>query len=341
MASQSRVTRDVSRAVSQRGMIRGKNPISTLCAIVDANNVAGKQQVETAISDLEKSGNVIVRRLSNGMIDSITHRSPRKYIDRTELSPQEKRERTFAKGVPSTLPDSLCSRVVVTKIDPKNSEKEADPMSWRYTPGAPYHETLTKCLELLRREADESGTGYEKSIATILMVRGGMTKSQAQRAMEFLRRLRLYETTMTGFRSSSYTVDMELKTITPEMVSECSRQRQVRKMPAAKQAAEDLIDTPSVLPEGSVQVVGETLGHDDPMHVLAAIIDRQDITIANLNQSINDLGAALTALTSENDALQQRNGELLAQVGNLEDQLAARHNAISDRVAKIIERHKL
>lgn len=110
---------------------------------------------------------------------------------------------------------------------------------------------------------------------------------------------------------------------------------------AAKQVLDVLIDAPTVLPEDSVQVVGETDGHDDPTHALAVIIDRQDDEIAAFKQSIIKLDAALTALKSEKDGIRQRNDELMAQVDELQKQLVSHRIVVDARVAEILERHKL
>ncbi|MFZ1458500.1 MAG: hypothetical protein WAT17_01310 [Candidatus Saccharimonadales bacterium] len=292
------------------------------------NTEAGKKQVDKALQTLGASGKLIVRRHSNGMIDSVAHPASRRHIDRTELSPQEKREASFAKGVPPYLPDNLCSEVVVSKVD--QNPAGGGQGEWRYTRGAPYHETLTGCLMILRRAADESGAGYEKSVLATLMAGGNMTETQAQRAMEHLRKLGLYETTMTGYRSSSYVVNCDLETVTPEMVVEARRLFATKKQSA---------ESPVVSVDSNPATAGDTAETVDYLSALAGIVERQETEIESLKESIVKLDEIIASVQSMNDRLREENDDLQQQVIGLNTQLAERHTVADPRVAEILSRH--
>lgn len=349
MTSQKRVVRDVANAIAAHGTIGGRNPISTICDKTSNSSVAGKAAVEQALSKLADEGKIVVDRDNVGMITQVSHvRRQRAHRDRTEWSAQAKREHTFAKGVPAYLSDSQCSPVVtrsVNTVDLRdtlaasgNTDERELVVEFRYIKGSPYHQTLTMCLKVLRLHADETGFAANTSVRKTLLTIRNMSNGQVARAMDHLKGMGLYDTQMTGFQTSSYTVDTGVKEVTTAMVAEF---RQLQS--GSKQTQE------SSAPDEPVQIVES----DDPMSRLATIIEQQECQIAELNAALIDLddrlgdtsrreresNLVIAQLNEQRDRLSEENDDLRKQVLDLSAQLQ-RRPAHDPRVAAILERHK-
>lgn len=336
MASQSKVTRDVASVLSQKGRIGGHNPMGSLKGLVETRSQSDHDRVERAVEQLEEEGKACVKRDDMGKIMEIIRvdPKPKRYADRTERSPQQKREDMFAKGVPAYLPDDKCTPVVTTRINgvPPTSSEATTPQSsptLAYVEDAPYHETLTTCLMALRQMADEQGIGTEVSVRSVMMLIDNMTASRASRALDHLRGMGLYATQMTGFQASTYTVDTELEAVTAEMVTEYRRSRK---------AASDADNGQPT--DSTAQAVSESIEVE-----LANVIEALESQVRTLQDAVVGLDAKLSTETTARQSAEQQverlqgeKIELQQQVESLQQQL--NRPAVHDpRIAAILARH--
>lgn len=340
MPSQKTVTKRALRIIREREKVGGKNPNNT---VLDKIEGATRDQVDSALDVLERRG-LIVRTIDGGRmigIDAVKHqpRAPR-FVDRTEKSPQSKREERFARGIPAYLPDDKCSPVVITQGVPRGPkhamvaeeptrEETAAVTTYIYHKSTPYHETLTMCLEVLRLMADDSGYGDKLSVRAVLMdCIEGMTSAVVARVMKDLYAIGVYTTQMMAFQVSSYQLNLSITEITEEMVRES---RQAR---AKKQVVEAVLEP--VVSDEDV----------DPMQQLADIVEGQERQITELGKAIigldaklNEANAEVLRLLAERQELDAENKQLREQVKQLEGQL--RRPSLPDpRVAAILERHR-
>lgn len=259
MASQNSVRRLVLAELSQRGSIRGRNPVGTLCNAIQAEGVEGKRVVEMVVEDLRKEGKVTVPTDGKGRVTGIFHKRPRRHVDRTEMSPQQKREAMYAKGVPALLPDSMCSPVVVTYAPGREQEELA------FRRGMKLHERMNICLMALRRAAGDGGVreGVGAKRTVLAQVQSSTEKS-VEGVLLYLRCLDLLidGVTATGMTCVkgvspviySYAVDTDVEEVTPEMAQtayervEARRaEKRAKKVPVVEGDAADSIDAPPEL----------------------------------------------------------------------------------------------
>jgi len=343
MASQRQVDKVVLRVIRQKDGIGGQNPVSYVCDKTGNNGVAGQAMVRKAFENLANRGHVTIDTDSIGRITKVTPVVPvvrnRAHIDRTEFSAQTKREHTFAKGVPSYLRDDQCSKVEVRQTrqqpEPDSVQEEAQPVliiddahtnepQKEGTPvhgceeARPYHIVLTECLKALRAEADETGAGYEKSIRTILMEHCQLSDSQATRAMDHLRGLGLYETTMTGLRTSSYTVDLDTSEVTAEKVTEYRRSlSKSKKRPVIRQESTSPANPGASVVDKLLLVIEK----------LEAGIAERDAEIVRLNERFDELARVAAQGSKQLDAakkaLEQAMRDLQQRVAVEDDRAAA------------------
>lgn len=112
--SQKVIERDIKSHLDRKNSVGGQNPLSSLCDAIGQDGVQGKARVEMALKSLQRQGVVTVNS-SQGLIGTISltpqpdlvtkfGRAPR-HDDRTDRSPEQKRQAIYAKGVPAYLPD--------------------------------------------------------------------------------------------------------------------------------------------------------------------------------------------------------------------------------------------
>lgn len=107
--------------------------------------------VLTYLQKLAREG-VVEMEMSGNMVTTL--KLVRHKADPTEFSPAAKKERMFAKGVPSSLPDSMCSEVVVTHVDDCKASSLREPLEVNELP---FEALVELCYVTLRRKADEAG----------------------------------------------------------------------------------------------------------------------------------------------------------------------------------------
>lgn len=317
LTTQNGVRKAVARVLSEKGSLRGRNPISQLCAQTDNNSQQGRSQVLQALNDLERDGQISLER-KDGRVASIHHLSPRRHVDRTERSPQEKRERTFAKDVPAFLPDELCSPVVITQRKPTETK-------FVHKHGTPVHVTLTRCLTVLRKNADSEGASQSCARQTIVDGFEGIPLTSTSKLICYLRDLGLLVTDGT-----TYMVDLEK----PEVTLDEARESRLRLWP----------DKPKVSESESESVVDDEVNTEA---VLATIIETLEAQVATLNETIialdEKLGATdakLIKASERGDELVAENTSLRKQIDELEQQLS-RRASLDPRVQAIIKRHEV
>lgn len=320
--------RDVLSKLSTKGRIGGRNPLRSLTSMVDLR----PDEVRAAVDRLAESGKIDVSRHSDGRIREIIHPSPRRHFDRTEMSAQAKKERTFAKGVPAYLPDEMCSPVTVTQGEPRkkksttteNEEKMArSEGDFAYNSKAPYHKTLTMCLSLIRQHANDEGEGKGM---TELLKTSGMSSNQVSKAMDHLRGMGLYTSWMSGFQVRSYLVDMEVPEVTEHMVAEY---RQAVRDKAKQKLDEEIEIDIAAEVEAAIELVQgeepEGLAGTDPIGALVEVVEELEAQVAELRSQ-------LANVEGERD-------ELRSEVGSLREKLDA-HPLQDERVQKILRRHQ-
>ena len=178
MVSRNSVRRGVLSKISAAGSVGGRNPISTLCSAVEANDQAGKQLVEWAVNDLERTGKISIKYHVDGRINRIYALRPRKHVDRTEMTAQQKREAMFAKGVSPFLRDDQCGPVTTSYREPRPKKVSATVGTHQPNPAVsentkafaelPLHEQVTLALMALQEVADENGNIYHSSTAKVI-----------------------------------------------------------------------------------------------------------------------------------------------------------------------------
>lgn len=349
MASQGQITRDVERAVEGKGSVRGRNPISMLCNMVDAKSSQGKEQVKTAVERLEADGRLRVDR-EKGLIVAISTRETPVVTERWRPETSEgRRQSRFAKGVPSTLPDDMCGPVIVTKITPPSeestpTEQEVPEMgvsqdedlpyrtviSFIYDEDEPYYEVLTMCLTALRHFADESGHSRE-GVSNVLRLIDGMTEGRVQRAMTYLRKMNLYAIKRVAYQKTEYFVDMKVERITREMVQQVDRKHQ---SPSQPDLAKDEVTADD----------GQGAVEPDPLTRLAEIIESLEASKATLETELASMRRTLEERTRERDeALSERRRlrddktRLLRELDELRERVTPK---VTGKVADILSRYQ-
>lgn len=123
----NQVKRRIISVLNERGSIESTtNTLNAVCNAARVSGSNGRDTVLGVLDSLEREGKAAIERDDNGYIKRVSHVKPRRaHMDRTEMSPQQKRERTFAKGVPSYLPDYLVTPVVITYKSERNQEVDA------------------------------------------------------------------------------------------------------------------------------------------------------------------------------------------------------------------------
>lgn len=185
MASQNSIKSAVLSKISAAGSVGGRNPISTLCSAVEANDRAGKQRVVRAVNDLEREGKISIKYHDDGRINRIYVNRPRRHDDRT---PQQKREAMSAKGVGSSLRDDQCGPVTTSYREPRpkevsatvgthqpnQSEETAVSENTKAFAELPLHEQVTLALMALQEVADEKGNIYHSSTGKVIAEKLGI-----------------------------------------------------------------------------------------------------------------------------------------------------------------------
>lgn len=300
----------------------------------DRNNTAHKN-ITSALESLERRGEIVLER-SGSVFNGVQYVGCR---DRTDRTPQEKREAMFAKGVPAVLPDELCTPVVITSKEPilvpesvtpteavDSSQLPTKVILQPYKVGQkPYHQTLTDCLSALRSEADENGVGHQLSVSFVLKALLDMTDSQALRAMDHLRGMELYTTSMTGFATSSYTVVLEPAVVTAQMVT--SYRRSLGSSQEQQEAEASSSEQQPVT---------------DPIGQLVEIIEQQERKLTDTVSDLNKVNDELSAVVADRDDLAQK---LTASEHKLNQAMAeieairANNTVVDLRVAQVLERY--
>lgn len=322
MPSQKTVTRNVQRFIENKERVGGKNPFGTIGDKVDGT----RQQVAAAVEALHEGGHVKVKKQANGKVSEVIAQQPRRHADRTERSPQNKRERTWAKGVPAYLSDSQCGPVTVTQIAPKPGPPSSMKTSvveseeYVYDEAAPYHDRLNVCIKVLRDLADANGYGDRLSVTSVLTeCIKGMTRTRVQRAMTYLSGMGVYTTSMVAFRTSSYQLDLEITEVTAEMVRQFN----------------DAARSKAIKPADEVSTVELA---DDSVHQLADIIEAQERQISQLNELVVRLDEELAEERARNQELTASSRQLRKKLDALQDKLDQPVQQ-DPRIAAIIKRH--
>lgn len=334
----SQVERDVLSKLSHKGRIGGRNPIRSLTGMLDHKAA----DIREAVDRLAHDGRLHVSRRDNNHISEIVHPSPRQHVDRTEMSPQAKRERTYAKDVPAYLPDSMCGPVIVTQGEPRKKKstttRSEEKMArseddFVYDSTVPYHESLTMCLSLIRQNANDEGEG---SGMTELLKATGMSGGQASKAMDYLRGMGLYTSWMSGFQVRSYLVDMSVSEVTEQMVAEYRQEVKAKAKARAEQKASEEIDVEAeveaaielvqgVDPEPAIEAEAAISVDLDPIGELVAIVESLETEVSSLRRQLAEVGG-------ERD-------ELRAEVVSLQEKLDV--NPLQDaRLQQILRRHQ-
>lgn len=369
MASQNSVRQAVLRVLSDRSIIRGRNPFGTLCNAVGEEGIKGRDLVDMALKDLALQGLVLVSRDHLGKITAISHVKPRRHVDRTELSAQEKRERMFAKGVPAFLPDDLCSEVTVSYAPGRG------PNELVFRRDMPVHERMMLCLRALRQVATKEGVSADVSARTAVeSTVTGITRQLTRQLTMYLRALDLMvdvpkSSGVTGTKSMGpvvlgYIVDLDVEMITPEMVERAMAIVEARR--AAKRVSKQLVaegigpspdpsdDDPDNFsgPDDDVQPHRVTLpstadtaiDYDDDVTRLVAVVvaleeqliqlrgklERRDSVIADKDAFIAELNERVEDLTAECGELRR----------SLDEALRPRPTARNPKVDEILARHR-
>lgn len=328
-ASQDTVRRDVLAQLSNKGRVGGRNPISTLCSLTGNNSETGRNLVAMAVRDLVRSDLIQVKRDGNGKIVEILHKRPREHRDRTERSAQAKREDMYAKGVPPYLPNSMCSPVEVRHIEPKPKQPKPE-----YAPDQSLVDNLNACLRMLRHEADEHGYAESRSVRKVLLGMSGVTDSIAATMMGYLHGMNLYVTAMTGFATSSYSVDLGT-TVSQDMLDEYKQSR--RQKPAEVPPVQPVEEASDVTADAASTMSEPESPDVDPVVRLAEIIEELEAEIARLQGVVDNQQRSLAQLVDRCDDLAATNKQLAqAQI----DAEQARSRQLDGKVADILARHR-
>jgi len=337
MASQGQTTRDVARFIADKKLIKGVNPIATICSGVDANSQQGKKQVIAAVERLRSQGLVEIVREKGKIIEIKPRQAPATTERWRPETAEGLRQARFARGYPSTLPDSMCGPVVTTRITSQGDQSEPvsdgqeevmeprsetqPPVGFAYSIDMEYDDVLTMCLEALRQAADENGKSTN-GVRNVLSLIDGFDGNQIARATQYLRVMGLYSAKMTGFQTSTYVVDTKTERVTAEMVSEArpkitssSSQKSGKGKRGRKTTRQTAVRT---APQSSDQPSG-----GNPLERLVAIIER-------LEREKADLAAVLHTTRVELGTLRSENAEL---------KKAAAPPEVSKRVAGILNRY--
>lgn len=318
--------------VSSSRRIGGKNPVQILAA------KTGKDQatVRRMIEELAERGEIRVER-TDGRITSV-RAVARPFVDPTERSAESKRQRRFAKGVPATLPDSLCGPVIVSHRDSKPKPKV-------YNRTDPLHVRLTLCLAALREAADGGGYGKDISMQDVLMGRFSVSKDEAKSLLKYLRVTGCYATQKTS-KLWSYQLDLEITEVTKEMLSDFRRQSRAAQTKLNEVALQDApvveADESETDDSSVVQRLTEIIKR---LEARIEELQDQNAQLANLQAAIKQFDEAIFGLQGENDTLSRQNKGLGTENAALRtqvDELQARLNrsmVVDPEVDEILKRH--
>ncbi len=354
------VKKEAMQYLSEHDHVDGRNPVSKLAHKI--NRFDDVPIVDEAVRELANEGKAFVNRDSQGCITAIRYVHPRGTIDRTDRSFWDKKERMFAKGIPSTLPDDWCGEVTVSRRDDSQSQlpadeevlattnEEGDVNKTQSTPDeAPYDEVLSGALKVLRDMADENGYGNGLSVAKLLVEFAGMTNSQAARARQYLSGMGVAAYTQTGWQTWSYQLDMTVERVTPEMVAEYRARNTtgvVEQLPTSKEVkeTEPVEEMPMVEAGTGTEEVLELTSLEQLVAIIEALetqlaqlkqqadrVPELEVWNANLQQRLNDADGEVELRTLEAAELKRENDVLRSQL-----QQAAH---IDERITAVLSRH--
>ncbi len=246
-----------------------------------------------------------------------------------DQSAEAKRQRRFARGIPSTLSDDQCSPVEVRQIKPQSAdptriglkvaqldisstglgiEEVIEVSEPKYENGVPTPEILTLALIALVTKSDENGVVSGNSASKIIQEGLNCGQSQSVVLNRLLGQMGLRKTQKLGGGTFRHTVDLSTNEVTADMLR-CAR-------------AQVSVNAKGDAPSSTVQMV-ETLSLADSPSVAYELTNERDIVerlmlvIGQLEGEREQLLTEVATLRREYDAVAEqltRYEEMVAQI---------------------------
>ncbi|HEX7483955.1 MAG TPA: hypothetical protein VF281_02260 [Candidatus Saccharimonadales bacterium] len=278
------VRKGILNTIAQGGAITNGNVINTLVHKVKAEGISGRDTVLSAIDTLERNDAIRVTRRGKRIVGVYPRpKESHERSERTDRSPEAKREGMYARGVPAYLPDELCSPVVVIKKEERElvtpNDMPAKAKADVSVKDAPEVEnTKSSALEDLnlawtglRLRADaETGKLPVGSVVDFIVNDLKCSKNRATYLNYTLARLGLRQSVQLGFspkqegvpRTSSYqsTVATTVDVITQEMLDALKhsgksvKDSESEAVPVAQEAT---VATPEDVPAKLIEIIKE------------------------------------------------------------------------------------
>lgn len=315
MAVKANARAGVKRYLAENGGV-SQSPVSALSRALRSDSSV----IAKTIDSLERAGEIDVVRHKSGRITSVrpkTHVS----FDRTESSPDAKRNRMYAGDVPATLRDDQCSEVITIQTRPNeepivSNEVRAPHVSLSALKGLSLLEQLNLVFIHLRMLADEQGSLPVGGVAEMLTAEFDVSQARAATLNTQLGKLGLRTTIRLGAKFEGRqrlrgpncvsAVNLDCEEVTQAMLDALD----------ASASSPDQVLTPTCTPMPMAAVV------PDVAPVVSAVeIDDVSLQLAGI---IQQLEAELIASKTEN-------GRLLQRVQTLTDENATLTTKLSER----------
>lgn len=307
MAQKANARAGVKRYLSEYGAIN-QSPVSALSRALRSDSSV----IAKTIDSLERAGDIDVVRHKSGRITSVrpkTHVS----FDRTESSPNAKRNRMYAGDVPATLRDDQCSEVVTIQTrteEPVVLDEVQEPqVSLTPLKGLSLLEQLNLVFIHLRMSADEQGRLPIGGVAEMLTAEFDVSQAKASALNTRLGKLGLRTTKRLGakfdgkkmLRSANCVsaVNLDYEEVTQSMLDKLDvtpSSPDVVSLPEPEQ-------TPVIAVVLDVAPVAPTAQIDEVSLLLADIIQQLEAELITSKTENSTLLQQVQTLTDENATL--------------------------------------
>ena len=158
------VRRQVLDAIQKERVIANGNVIGTLLGKAKVAGTSGRDAVLDALDTLQRSNHIGVVKNPDDSISRVYLKQPKlgqtTAVDRFDRSTEAKRQDTYARGVPSVLPDSMCSPVTIIKREDRQLPTPND-MPAKIQPTDKESEKVTTAKLTILEEINHAWTGLK------------------------------------------------------------------------------------------------------------------------------------------------------------------------------------
>jgi hypothetical protein len=282
----------VQRHVETNGGVH-ENPVRVLSSALRSS----PNTVTEAIDSLERAGKLDVGRAGEKIMS--VRRPERTVHDRTAFSPAAKRERTFAKGVPAVLLDSMCTPVVT--IQTRQREEPVQETPRQSLEDVSVLKQLNLVFVCLRILADEHGELPSGGVAKMLIEHFDISLSHAAYLNGQLGKLGLRTTRNLGAEFDAQGKRSSGARFVSTVDTNC------------QEISQAMLDALRMTSESASQ--SEPKSEETPVSEAADDVSVQLVAIIHqLEEKLTEVNANRGRLESKVETLERENTELRAQL---------------------------